>query len=157
MIFKTLEIENFGLYAGRQCLNLETERGRPIVLVGGTNGAGKTTILEAVTLCLHGRRALGPRVAQQRYEDHVRSRLHAGPNIEPASEGEVALLFEYVEGGHACDYLACRRWRRLASGRIRETLTISVDGEEIDDLSETGLQDFPRFAASAGTRRVLSV
>jgi DNA sulfur modification protein DndD len=142
VIFKTLEIENFGLYAGRQCLDLQTGRGRPVVLVGGTNGAGKTTILEAFTLCLHGRRALGPRVAQQRYEAHVRSRLHAGPNIEPASEGEVALLFEHVHGGQKCDYLASRRWRRLESGRIRETLTISVDGEEIDDLSEAGRQDF---------------
>jgi len=142
VIFKALEIENFGLYAGRQCLDLQTGRGRPIVLVGGTNGAGKTTILEAFTLCLHGRRALGPRVAQQRYEAHVRSRLHAGPNIEPASEGEVALLFEHVHGGQKCDYLASRRWRRLESGRIRETLTISVDGEEIDDLSEAGRQDF---------------
>jgi DNA sulfur modification protein DndD len=142
VIFKALEIENFGLYAGRQCLNLQTERGRPIVLVGGTNGAGKTTILEAFTLCLHGRRALGPRVAQQRYEAHVRSRLHAGPNIEPATEGEVALLFEHVHSGQGCDYLVSRRWRRLASGRIRETLTISVDGEEIDDLSEAGRQDF---------------
>jgi DNA sulfur modification protein DndD len=142
VIFKALEIENFGLYAGRQCLNLQTERGRPIVLVGGTNGAGKTTILEAFTLCLHGRRALGPRVAQQRYEAHVRSRLHAGAKMEPASEGEVALLFEHVHGGQRCDYLASRRWRRLASGRIRETLTISVDGEEIDDLSEAGRQDF---------------
>jgi DNA sulfur modification protein DndD len=142
MIFKTLEVENFGLYAGRQSMNLETQRGRPIVLVGGTNGAGKTTMLEAFTLCLHGRRALGPRVAQQRYEAHISSRLHSGPDVEPASEAEVALLFEHVHGGHACDYLTRRRWRRLASGGIRETLTISVDGEDIDDLSDAGRQDF---------------
>lgn len=142
MIFKTLEVENFGLYAGRQSLNLETRRGHPIVLVGGTNGAGKTTILEAFTLCLHGRRALGPRVAQQRYEAHIGSRLHSAPDVGAASEAEVALLFEHVHGGHACNYLASRRWRRLASGRIRETLTISVDGEEIDDLSDAGRQDF---------------
>jgi DNA sulfur modification protein DndD len=84
MIFKTLEVENFGLYAGRQCLNLQTERGRPIVLVGGTNGAGKTTVLEAFTLCIHGRRALGPRVALERYEAHIRSRLHASPTEDVA-------------------------------------------------------------------------
>jgi len=142
VIFKTLEVENFGLYAGRQSLNLQTTRGHPIVLVGGTNGAGKTTILEAFTLCLHGRRALGPRVAQQRYEAHINSRFHSGPDVGTASEGEVALLFGHVHGGHACDYLASRRWRRLSSGRIRETLTLSVDGEEIDDLSEAGRQDF---------------
>jgi DNA sulfur modification protein DndD len=142
VIFKTLEIENFGLYAGRQSLNLETKRSHPIVLIGGTNGAGKTTILEAFTLCLHGRRALGPRVAQQRYEAHIRSRLHSSPSIGAASEAEVALLFKHVHGGKSCDYFARRRWRKLASGSIREILTISVDGEEIDDLSDAGRQDF---------------
>jgi DNA sulfur modification protein DndD len=142
MIFKTLELENFGLYAGRQCLRLETEPGRPIVLIGGTNGAGKTTILEAITLCLHGRRALGPRVAQDRYDGYIRSRLHAGPHADAASEAEVALLFEHVHGGRVSDYLVSRRWRRLASGRIRETLTISTDGQEVDDLSEASRQDF---------------
>ena len=142
MIFKALEVENFGLYAGRQSLNLETRRGHPIVLVGGANGAGKTTLLEAFTLCLHGRRALGPRIGQERYESHVRSRLHTAPDGGTASEAEVALLFEHVHGGQACDYLTRRRWRRLASGRIRETLTISADGEEIDDLSDAGRQDF---------------
>jgi DNA sulfur modification protein DndD len=142
MIFKTLEVENFGLYAGRQCLNLQTERGRPIVLVGGTNGAGKTTILEAFTLCMHGRRALGSRVALERYEAHIRSRFHASPTEDVASEAEVALLFQHVHGGRASDYQATRRWRRLSSGRIRETLTISADGEELDDLSEAARQDF---------------
>lgn len=142
MIFKSLDIENFGLYAGRQSLNLRPERGRPIVLVGGTNGAGKTTILEAFTLCLHGRRALGPRVAMERYEAHIRSRLHASPADTVASEAEVALLFQHVHGGRSSDYLASRRWRALPSGRIRETLTIAADGEELDDLSETARQDF---------------
>ncbi|MHB1570062.1 MAG: DNA sulfur modification protein DndD, partial [Solirubrobacteraceae bacterium] len=142
MIFKRLDIENFGLYAGRQSLNLRPERGRPIVLVGGTNGAGKTTILEAFTLCLHGRRALGPRVAMERYEAHIRSRLHASPTDAIASEAEVALLFQHVHGGRPSDYLASRRWRTLPSGRIRETLTIAADGEELDDLSEAARQDF---------------
>jgi DNA sulfur modification protein DndD len=142
VIFKTLEIENFGLYAGRQFLNLETRRGHPIVLVGGTNGAGKTTILEAFTLCLHGRRALGSRVAQQRYDDHIHSRFHAGTDGKAASEAEVALLFEHVHSGYRSDYLATRRWCSSPTGRIRETLTISVDGVEIDDLSDAGRQDF---------------
>jgi DNA sulfur modification protein DndD len=142
VIFKTLELENFGLYAGLQRLNLEPDPGRPIVLVGGTNGAGKTTILEGLTLCLHGRRALGARVSQDRYEAHIASRLHAQPNAPVAGEASISLLFEHVHGGRASDYLVSRRWRRLRSGRIRETLTIHLDGQEVDDLSEASRQDF---------------
>lgn len=142
MIFKALELNNFGTYAGDQRLNLETSEGRPIVLVGGTNGAGKTTLLEALTLCLHGRRALGARVAQDRYDDHIRSRFHALPGGGAVEECAVSLLFEHVHSGVASDYRVSRNWRRLGSGRIREKLTVEVDGSEVDDLSDASRQDF---------------
>lgn len=142
MIFRSLDLVNFGLYAGAQRLELTPEPGKPIVLVGGTNGAGKTTVLEAFTLCLHGRRALGPRVGQERYDEHIRSRIHTPPGAEPATEASVGLLFEHVHGGRRSNYYVKRNWRRTRSDRIRETLSITVDGESIDDLTEASHQDF---------------
>lgn len=142
MIFKQLELENFGLYAGRQQLDLTPAPGRPVVLVGGTNGSGKTTVLEAFTLCLHGRRALGPRVAQDRYDTHIRSRLHTPPGAAHATEASVGLVFEHVHGGRPSDYRVSRRWRCSANGRIRETLSIELNGTEIDDLADASRQDF---------------
>ena len=91
MIFKAIELEDFGIYAGQQRLDLRTKRNRPVILVGGTNGAGKTTLLEAFTLCLHGRRALGPRVSQDVYDAHIGSRFHVVPN------GKVLLLIQRCE------------------------------------------------------------
>src|SRR4030067_3169678 len=68
MLIKKLTLRNFGLYRGEQVLDLaprtKRETPRPIVLVGGHNGAGKTTILEAVRVCLYGRLALGSRVSE---------------------------------------------------------------------------------------------
>lgn len=142
MIFKSLDLTNFGLYAGEQRLDLEPEPDKPVILIGGTNGSGKTTVLEAFTLCLHGRRALGPRVAQERYEQHIRSRIHAAPGADPAAEASVGLLFEHVHGGRPSNYYVLRNWRRTRTNRIRETLTITVDGQAIDDLTEASHQDF---------------
>lgn len=142
MIFKALELEDFGTYAGHQRLELEPERERPIVLVGGTNGAGKTTLLEAFTICLHGRRALGPRVSQSRYDAHIGSRFHLPPSGPQAEECAVTLCFEHVQSGRSSEYVVSRRWRRSGKGRIQEQLEITVDGAEVDDLSEASRQDF---------------
>ncbi|NLT05183.1 MAG: DNA sulfur modification protein DndD [Solirubrobacterales bacterium] len=142
MIFESLELEDFGLYAGRQRLDLRTEPGRPIVLVGGTNGAGKTTLLEAFTLCLHGRRALGHRVSRERYDGHIGSRFHVRPNGEPAKACSVSLSFTHVHSARESEYVVTRRWRRTNKGRLQERLTIAVDGEDVDDFSDTSRQDF---------------
>jgi DNA sulfur modification protein DndD len=142
VIFKALELQDFGIYAGHQQLDLRTKRNRPVILVGGTNGAGKTTLLEAFTLCLHGRRALGPRVSQDAYDAHVRSRFHHAPGGEATDECGITLSFEHVQSGRSFDYSVARRWRRLENGAVRESLTLEQDGEQVDDLSDASRQDF---------------
>lgn len=56
------------------------------MLIGGLNGAGKTTILEAMMVALYGRAYLGRRTPAREYERHVLSRIHkargGGPNGE---------------------------------------------------------------------------
>lgn len=55
MRLKQLVLHNFGIYAGTAEINFENTN--PVVLVGGMNGHGKTTILEAILLSLYGRRS----------------------------------------------------------------------------------------------------
>ena len=50
MIFDSLTLENFGAYAGPQQMSLSPSIGKPVVLVGGMNGGGKTTLLDAVQI-----------------------------------------------------------------------------------------------------------
>lgn len=52
MIIKRLELNNFGVYAGANHFSFTNSK--PIVLIGGMNGRGKTTFLEAVLLALYG-------------------------------------------------------------------------------------------------------
>ena len=52
MIIKELILHNFGVYASTN--KFEFHGKKPIVLIGGMNGRGKTTFLEAVLLALYG-------------------------------------------------------------------------------------------------------
>ena len=61
MIFLELVLQNFGPYAGKQVINLDTRIDgnniRPIILLRGMNGGGKTTLMDAIRLALYGARA----------------------------------------------------------------------------------------------------
>lgn len=133
MILRSIELENFGLYAGHHVLDLVPARGRPVILFGGKNGAGKTTLLESVRLALYGRRALGFRVAQSEYEDHLRSRVHVGANGVPANVASVGLEFDYAEAGIVHRYRVVRRWTVRGSKTV-ETLTLEKDNAPVDSV-----------------------
>ncbi len=55
MRLKQLVLHNFGIYAGT--VKIDFDNNKPIILIGGMNGHGKTTILEAILLALYGRRS----------------------------------------------------------------------------------------------------
>ncbi|MFM6398289.1 AAA family ATPase, partial [Planktothrix sp.] len=61
MLFLELTVENFGPYRGKQVIDLRpkiNDNGvSPIVLLGGMNGGGKTTLMDAMRLALYGQRA----------------------------------------------------------------------------------------------------
>ena len=52
MIIKELVLHNFGIYASTNKFIFHGDK--PVVLIGGMNGRGKTTILEGVLLALYG-------------------------------------------------------------------------------------------------------
>jgi DNA sulfur modification protein DndD len=137
MILRSITLENFGLYSGRQTLDLVPRRGpgaeRPVVLIGGKNGAGKTTLLEALRLALYGKRALGFRIAQSEYEDHLRGRVHVGADGITAEEAAVGLEFDYAEGGVVSRYTVRRSWSSKVT-RLSETLTLEKDGTAITSV-----------------------
>ncbi|QHT48506.1 DNA sulfur modification protein DndD [Bacillus sp. SB49] len=63
MRFKKIAFENYKTYYGNQEIDLslsndDQEHGRNIILLGGLNGAGKTTILKAIRYALFGKRGI---------------------------------------------------------------------------------------------------
>src|SRR4051812_10786969 len=99
MLIRRLVLENFGLFAGRHEFDLVPRvkygKTRPIILFGGKNGAGKTTILEAIRLVLYGRLVLGSRVRAVDYDKFLRDRVHRRRvDIDGNTKAAIAIEFE---------------------------------------------------------------
>ncbi len=142
MILHSLRLENFGLYQGVTQFDLAPRKrsggDTPIVLVGGKNGAGKTTFLEALRLALYGKRALGTRVGQSEYEQYLRSRLNRGGGSLTAA---VSLEFDYAEAGVVHRYAVRREWS-AGSGSVAEAIELEKDGKTITSVPKEEWHSF---------------
>jgi len=159
MRLKNLTLFNFGLYKGRQVVDLAPRtkwgRERPIILVGGQNGAGKTTILEAVQLSLYGRLALGNRVSEVEYQTYLRERIHRSRGVLiPIHYASVALEFDYAHAGHKSTYLIERSWSTRGASGISETLVVKKDGEKLADIDAEFWPEFVRSLVPPGVSQL---
>jgi DNA sulfur modification protein DndD len=130
MIIQRLTLINFCLYRGQQSFNLAPARrngkGAPIVLLGGINGGGKTTVLDAIQLALYGSRALCSKRGALSYEQYLRECIHHG-----AAAGEsasVALSFRFASEGEEHLFEVSRAWS-VRGQKLHEELSVSCDGE----------------------------
>jgi DNA sulfur modification protein DndD len=128
MILEELSLRNFCLFRGDQVFSLSPGQRKgqhlPIVLFGGINGGGKTTLLDAIQLALYGARAKCSKRANLSYEDFLRASIHHGVDGAPAA---VTLSFRYSADGQEHLYYVCRTWR-ISDGRLREGLRVTQDG-----------------------------
>jgi DNA sulfur modification protein DndD len=138
VILNSITLQDYALYAGTVELRLAPSRRskqkHPIVLIGGRNGAGKTSLLEAVRLVLYGKLSLGARVSQSEYDEFLRSKVHrpkaGGRTINAAS---VTLEFDYAENGEINRYEAKRSWVTRGQS-VTETLDIAKNGSTIANV-----------------------
>ena len=149
MILHRLTLRDFGLFSGEQTFiltpRIKYKKRRPIILIGGNNGTGKTTILEAVRLCLYGPRSLGNRVSRKEYHEYLASKVHHSQStLLPPNQASVALEFEHVHSGEKDHYHVERRWelRWSAKEPIRESLILHKNREPLSDFEAEHWQDF---------------
>lgn len=134
MILNRLKLVNFGPFRGEHEFVLAPENGkggqpRRIILFGGKNGTGKTTILTAVRLCLFGPLAFGSRVGEEQYAQHLAECAHRpGDGDTAANLTAVELEFDYVIMGKEERFRVRREWDPTAASP-EEHVSVVTDGE----------------------------
>ncbi|EGJ50856.1 DNA sulfur modification protein DndD [Desulfocurvibacter africanus] len=138
MILGTLSLTNFGVYAGTQSIDLApADRKRPIILIGGLNGSGKTSLLTAIRIALFGKRSIQFHKEQGSYERLLRRFVHDNAQ----GEASVALSFATYNLGEREDYGICRSWKAKSDGKVQEQFEATRNGLH-DQVLTTTWDDF---------------
>ena len=122
MIINRLTMHNFGVYAGTNIF--EFTHKKPIVLIGGMNGRGKTTFLEAILLSLYGANSIAYKESKYHsYNQYLRSYV----NKSHWSQSSFIEL-EFVLNESTNDtYVVRREWNAL-SKITKEKICVQKNG-----------------------------
>lgn len=136
MKFRKLVIENYKSFQfPTEIVFPEGENGRSIFLIGGMNGAGKTSIMEAVTYCLYGAKV---------------DEIFRNINRREKAKGNANVTFELVmEMDDGSELIVKRSWTAGAASDPRprdltERLVVVRDGKRVSVQSQEIWQDFIR-------------
>ncbi|MCC5664176.1 DNA sulfur modification protein DndD [Nostoc sp. CHAB 5784] len=134
MIFLELVLQNFGPYSGKQVINLnpkiDQENSHPIILLGGMNGGGKTTLMDAIRLALYGARAQCSTRGNLSYNDFLNQCVNN--KIDPVLDTRIELLFEHIENDKPIKYRVVRSWTKNPKDG-KDTLGILGDSDTWPD------------------------
>ncbi len=157
MLFLELTVENFGPYRGKQVIDLRPKMNdnavSPIVLLGGMNGGGKTTLMDAMRLALYGQRAQCSTKGNLSYPDFLKQAVNK--HTLPHEETSVELLFEHIVKNMQVQFRVKRRWTRNPKNG-KDTLGILLDDwpdsawletwdERIEDFFPIGISNLFLF------------
>jgi DNA sulfur modification protein DndD len=155
MIIEKLRLCNLGIYAGEMTIDLTpASPEKPVILVGGLNGRGKTTLRNAILLCLHGRNAQCNNRGSKGYNQYLASLI-----CRTAKAGEstsVTLTYHRKVAGKVQRLEVTRSWAKLKDD-VEEQFSVQVlpdeNAMEIDPALATNWNEhiegyFPSSLAS---------
>ena len=142
MKFRKLSIENYKSFQFPTDLHFpDGADGKSIFLIGGMNGAGKTSIMEAVNFCLYGGRA---------------DVIFNAVNRKEKARGNVSVSFELeIEMDDLSELIIKRSWSAGAvdspkAKDLEERLVVVRDGKRVSVQNKKMWQDFIRATIPQG-------
>jgi len=117
MKISSLTLHNFGIYANTNSLMLDSDK--PVVLIGGMNGRGKTTFLEAILLALYGRRSFAFIESKLSFPNYLTRLVNKS---DGTLNTYIELIFDLPSGEETDHYKIKREWSVNNSAPILKTI-----------------------------------
>jgi DNA sulfur modification protein DndD len=143
MLLKSLTLHNFGTYKGSQTFDLSVSPERNVILIGGKNGAGKSTFLESLRLCFYGSASFRGTYSRDKYERYLLDRIHRDPSVAiPPKAAAVEVEFDHADQDGTSTYKLVREWIRTSQAKVNESISLKRNGEIVSDIDAQHWQDF---------------
>jgi len=142
MKINKISLFNFKSYSGLHEIDLSVSDDKNVILLVGSNGSGKTTILEAVKLCLYGKKVNGKIFSDKEYDSFIKSFLNKSAQKEKSNTYYVELEVEIEDYIQQFKINIRRRWILNSDGTIDEKFTLTRDGKALEIIPEESWEDY---------------
>ena len=119
MLIQRIKISNFKTYLSLD-LDLAVDDDRPIILIGGSNGGGKTTLFEAISGALYGLKIES--------KEHFMELLNQGAVNKVKPEISLQITFVGKVLGQQQKYILKRSYILNPQGRPLESVSLNMNG-----------------------------
>lgn len=129
-----LELNNFSSYEGMNIFDFSVDKERPIILIGGQNGAGKTSLFTAIKIALYGPLSFGYTGNNSFYSKKIKGYINDKAFQSQCFSSGVSIGIELIKDREIFNYTIKRDWTIIDS-RIEENFSV-FEGEKKLDESE---------------------
>ncbi|WPP40716.1 DNA sulfur modification protein DndD [Paenibacillus hunanensis] len=135
-----LLLRNIGAYHGHHNFDFNTTPEKNVILIGGKNGAGKTTILESLRIVLFGSLAYGFVNDNEPYFRKIHSLLNRSAIESSSSEFQIKLEYTSTEEFENVHYALMREWY-FKNEKIRERFSVLKNGKHLSTQQQSDFQN----------------
>lgn len=127
MIINKLTLKNFRSYEEECTFDFTPNGDKNVILIGGENGAGKSTIFEAIKLCFYGPATYGYQGYNSNYISRIKGNINNNAFKHPNVESFIELQIEMPEGNNINNYSIKRIWS-YEDKKINEEYSVYKNG-----------------------------
>ena len=144
MKINKVKLYNFSSYEGTNEFDFEiTDKEKNIVLIGGKNGAGKTSLFTAIKVALYGPLAYGYVGVNNHYISRIKDLINSKAFQQDVVESGVQITIQLKIEREIRNFVITRKWD-YTKQKLTEEYTVDRDGKLLNDQELTYFENYLR-------------
>mgnify|MGYP004538143617 FL=1 len=142
MKINKISLYNFNSYEGHNEFDFESrDKSKNIVLIGGKNGAGKTSLFTAIKIALYGPLAFGYVGPNAHYIAKIKDCINSKAFQKNEVNAEVQLTLSLMVEREYKEYVITRNWKYI-NQKLEETYTVLEEGKQLANQELSYFQNY---------------